>query len=145
MIALDTNILVYSHRTEMAWHARASACIRDLAQSGRDWMIPWPCVHEFLAVVTSPRIFSVPTPAEKAAAQVEAWAEAPGLRFAGESARHWATLKDLLLRGRVAGAAVHDARVAAICKDSAVEMLWTADRDFSRFAGLTAVNPLLDG
>jgi predicted nucleic acid-binding protein len=38
---------------------------------------------------------------------------------------------------------VHDARVAALCRDHGVSELWSADRDFSRFAGLSVVNPLL--
>ncbi|MDP9170519.1 MAG: hypothetical protein M3N54_07880 [Acidobacteriota bacterium] len=44
---------------------------------------------------------------------------------------------------RQAGAAVHDARIAAICKTHGVRQLWSADRDFSRIGGVTVVNPLL--
>jgi predicted nucleic acid-binding protein len=36
----------------------------------------------------------------------------------------------------------HDARVAAPCHQHNVRELWSADRDFGRFAGLTVVNPL---
>lgn len=36
-----------------------------------------------------------------------------------------------------------DARVAALCRLHGVRELWTADRDFSRFAGPRAVNPLV--
>jgi predicted nucleic acid-binding protein len=49
----------------------------------------------------------------------------------------------LLADGRIAGAQVHDARVAALCQQHGVRELWSADRDFSRFAGLTTVNPLV--
>jgi predicted nucleic acid-binding protein len=38
---------------------------------------------------------------------------------------------------------VHDARVAALCLQYGVKTLWTADRDFARFAPLRAVNPLV--
>jgi hypothetical protein len=43
----------------------------------------------------------------------------------------------------ITGPAVHDARVAALCLAHGVRELWTADRDFSRFPRLRAVNPLL--
>jgi predicted nucleic acid-binding protein len=33
--------------------------------------------------------------------------------------------------------------VAALCRQHGVRELWSADRDFSRFAGLTVVNPLM--
>ena len=37
-----------------------------------------------------------------------------------------------------------DARVVALCRLHGVRELWTADRDFSRFPGLTVRNPLID-
>ncbi|HTG57884.1 MAG TPA: hypothetical protein VMG63_00510 [Terriglobia bacterium] len=54
MIAVDTNILVYSHREESLWHQAAFALIAELAEGRAAWAIPWPCLHEFLAIVTHP-------------------------------------------------------------------------------------------
>ena len=62
MIAVDTNILVYAHREDSEWHAAAAGRITALAEGQGPWAIPWPCVHEFLAVATHPRIFNPPTP-----------------------------------------------------------------------------------
>jgi predicted nucleic acid-binding protein len=33
--------------------------------------------------------------------------------------------------------------VAALCRQHGVRALWSTDRDFSRFAGLAVVNPLV--
>jgi hypothetical protein len=52
-------------------------------------------------------------------------------------------LRTLLVTGRVAGGLVHDARVAVLCRQHDVRELWSADRDFGRFAGITVVNPLV--
>ena len=41
------------------------------------------------------------------------------------------------------GPMVHDAQVAALCLHHGVETLWSADRDFGRFPGLSVQNPLL--
>jgi hypothetical protein len=49
----------------------------------------------------------------------------------------------MLEAGRVTGALVHDARVAAIAVQGGVTELWSADRDFSRFP-LPVRNPLID-
>ncbi|HOV19240.1 hypothetical protein [Ottowia sp.] len=38
---------------------------------------------------------------------------------------------------------VHDARIAALCLAHGARELWTADCDFSRFAGVRTRNPLL--
>jgi uncharacterized protein len=143
VIAVDTNILVYAHREDSPFHEAAFQRVAELAEGPAVWAIPWPCVHEFLAIVTHPRIYAPPTPLVRAIDQVDAWLESPTLTLLAESAAHWMTLRALLADGRVIGAQVHDARVAALCRQHGVRELWSADRDFSRFAGLAVVNPLV--
>jgi predicted nucleic acid-binding protein len=74
---------------------------------------------------------------------VDAWLESPTLSLLAESSAHWPTLRALLAGGRIAGAQVHDARIAALCRQHGVRELWSADRDFGRFSGLAVVNPLV--
>ena len=66
MIAVDSNILVYAHREDSPWHDAASACIHELAEGRAQWAIPWPCIHEFLAICTHVRIYAPPTPVKVA-------------------------------------------------------------------------------
>jgi len=143
VIALDTNLLVYAHRADSAWHEGASQCLRRLAEGRAAWAIPWPCIHEFLAIVTHPRIYDPPTPVAKALAQMDAWLESPSLVLLAESHGYWEGLRGLVTDGRVAGPQIHDARIAALCLAHGVDALWSADRDFSRFAGVAVHNPLL--
>ena len=143
MIGVDTNLLVYAHREDSSWHEVASALVRDLAESPAPWAIPWPCVHEFVAIVTHPRIYAPPTPMPQALDQVEAWLESPSLVLLSETDSYWGSLRECLEEGRVSGPRVHDARVAALCVHHGVRELWTADRDFSRFAALPTRNPLV--
>ena len=142
MIAVDSNILVYAHREDSAWHAASYDCLAELAEGRSPWAIPWPCLHEFLAVSTHPRIYTPPTPLEKAIAQVEAWLESPSLILLAETDDHWPRLRTLIRAGQIFGPKVHDARVAGICLQHGVSELWTIDRDFSRFPGLKVRNPL---
>ena len=143
MIALDTNLLVYAHREDAPFHVVAFDRVAELAESGAPWAIPWPCVHEFFAIVTHPRIYAPPTPRARAIDQIEAWLESPTLVLLAESPTHWVRLRALLTSARVVGPLVHDARVAALCMQHGVKTLWTADRDFARFAPLQTVNPLV--
>ena len=143
MIAVDTNILVYAHRVDSEWHEPAAEKIAGLAESSLEWAIPWPCLHEFLAIVTHPRIFKTPTPLKLAAGQVEAWLESPALVVLSENEPYFDVWREIMLGARVIGARVHDARVAALCVSHGIREIWTADRDFSAFKMLKPHNPLV--
>lgn len=144
MIAIDTNVLVHAHRRDSRWHSRASDCVRGLAEGRAAWAIPWPCLHEFLAVVTHPKVYAPPSTMASAIEQVDAWMASPTLVLLGESRDHWSILRGQFTAGRVHGPMVHDARIAAICTGHGVRELLTADRDFGRFPSLTTHNPLVD-
>jgi toxin-antitoxin system PIN domain toxin len=143
VIAVDTNVLVYAHRRDSPWHQAAYERISDLAQGRSPWCIPWSCLHEFTAIVTHPRIYAPPSRLAEAIDQIDAWLESPSVTLLAETEGYWATLKSLLEEGRITGPMVHDARVAAVCMLHGVRELWTADRDFGRFRGLTVRNPLV--
>jgi uncharacterized protein len=143
MIAVDTNLMVYAHRVDSEWHEPAFETLRDLAEGTLPWGIPWPCVHEFFAIVTHPRIYTPPSRPEEAVQQVDAWLDCPTAVTLGEGVNHWARLNELVMAGRVRGPLIHDARIAAICMNHGVSDFLTADRDFSRFPGLKTRNPLV--
>ncbi|HVH29245.1 MAG TPA: TA system VapC family ribonuclease toxin [Vicinamibacterales bacterium] len=143
MVALDTNILVYAHRRDSAWHEPALRAVTELAQGHSAWAIPWPCIWEFLAIVTHPRIYNPPSPIDDALIQVERWFEAPSVHLLSEGDAFFDTLRPLVRKAKVRGPALHDARVAALCLRHGVTRLLTADRDFSRFPQLRTGNPLL--
>lgn len=144
MIAVDTNLLVYSHRKDSPWHDAARDRVKELAESPAPWAIPWPAVHEFLAIATHPRIFKRPTPVSDAIDQISAWLDSPSLTVLSESGGYWARLSRVVSSSRVRGPQIHDARIAALCLHHGVDCLWTADRDFGRFADLKTRNPLID-
>lgn len=143
MIAIDSNILVYAHREDAHWHGAAYERVVRLAEGRAPWAIPWPCIHEFLAIVTHARIYTPPTPLTTALDQVAAWLESPSLVLLAESDSHWEQLSAMLQTGRISGPLVHDARIAALCRQHGVTELWTADRDFGRFPDIKARNPLV--
>lgn len=143
MIAVDTNLLIYALREESVWHASAHQALTDLAEAPGAWAIPAPCIHEFLAVATHPRIFSPPTPLNIALDFVSTLLKSPSLEVLSEGPGYWAVSNSLLRKAKVAGPKVHDARIAALCLHHRVSELWTADRDFGRFPELTTRNPLV--
>jgi hypothetical protein len=117
--------------------------VRKASEGAAPWSIPWPCLHEFFAVVTRPRVYSPPSTTAEAVRQIETWLSSPSLILLAETDDHWPTLQGLVTAGRIAGGAVHDARIAALCLQHGVTELLTADRDFSRYPTLATRNPLV--
>lgn len=144
MIAVDTNVLVYAHRRDSAFHAAAAECVERLAQGRAAWALPWPCIHEFFSVVTHPRIYAPASTSTQAVAQIDAWLESPSVVLLAEGPDHWATLRTEIASSKIIGPTVHDARVAALCLQHGVRELWSVDRDFNRFPRLRVVNPLVN-
>lgn len=143
MIAVDTNLLVYAHREDAEFHQEALDAVLSLAKGNRLWGIPWPCLHEFIAITTHPSIYQPPSDLPVALAALDVWLCTPYCRMIGEGDGYWEKLRDVAVAGKVRGPRIHDARIAAICLHNGVNELWTADRDFSRFRSLKLRNPLI--
>jgi len=142
VIAVDTNLLVYAHRPEMPFHERARQVLTDAVAAPEPVCVPWPCAHEFLAVVSNPRIFRDPTPMPVALDAVRRLLESLSGGFVAEGEGYLDAFERIARPALLQGAIVHDARVAALCTFHGVRVLWSADRDFSRFPQLTVANPL---
>jgi len=142
VIAVDTNLLVYAHRPEMPFHERARRVLTEAVAASEPVSVPWPCVHEFLAVVSNPRIFRDPTPMDVSLDAVKRLLTSLSGGFLAEGEGYLDALERIARPALLQGAIVHDARIAALCIYHGVRVLWSADRDFSRFPDLTVVNPL---
>jgi uncharacterized protein len=58
MIAVDTNLLVSAYREDSPWYDAALAKMTEFAEAKSPRAIPFPCIHEFRAIVTHSRIHS---------------------------------------------------------------------------------------
>ncbi len=141
MKALDTNVLVYAKIRTSRHHETAIELLTDLANGGAPWAIPWPCLYEYLRVVTHPRVFRPPVPTERALADLERILASPSLVLLGETERHRELFAGMIREGAARGNLIFDAHIATLCLEHGVSEILTADRDFARFPGIRAVNP----
>ena len=141
MRAVDTNILVYAHILPSRHHEKAQSILREFAESPWPWAIPWPCVYEFLRVVTHPRVYHPPSPPEIALADLQQILASPSLQLLSETPKHQDFMLALVRESGVTGNLIHDAHIAALCLEHGVRELITGDRDFSRFPALRVMNP----
>ena len=143
MIAVDTNPLVYSHREDGEFHALARDVVDALRHQTAPWAIPWPCIHEFIGIVTRVGIYRPPSSLAQALAAVDSWLAGGNVQLLSESPGYLEKLGELALAAKLSGPRIHDARIAALCLHHGVRELWTADRDFSLFPKLKTRNPLV--
>ena len=141
MQAVDTNVLVAAHFETAPGHRSAHDLLTLLAEGDVPWVIPWPCIYEFLRVATHPRIFHPPLPLDRALGSLSSLLESPTLRLISETHRHDEIMMRVIAGAGATGNLVHDGHIAALCLEHGVRQILTGDRDFARFEGVSATNP----
>ena len=141
MRAVDTNLLAFAEITSSPHHETAVTLLRELAEGPAPWALPWPCVYEFLRVVSHPRVYHPPVPMERALEDLRRILDSPSLNPLAETERHAEILERVVGSSGATGNLIHDAQIAALCLEHGVSELLTGDRDFLRFPDLRVVNP----
>lgn len=141
MVAVDTNVLVFAEITGSPNHRKARELLAALADGPIPWALPWPCVYEFLRLVTHPRVFHPPVPTQRALEDLEQILTSPSLVLLRETDRHPEVMRLVVGESGATGNLLHDAHIAALCREHGVAEIITGDRDFSRFTGLSVTNP----
>lgn len=141
MQAVDTNVLVFAEIKKSTHHGRAREVLSELAEGFVPWAIPWPCIYEFLRVVTHSRVFHPPVPLARAISDLRRILDSPSLVLLSETERHADMVMQVLEDSDTTGNLIHDAHIAALCLEHGVSELVTGDRDFLRFTDLRVRNP----
>lgn len=136
MIAVDTNVLIYAHRSETRRHGEARERLTELAEGDVPWAVPVFCLAEFIRVVTHLRVFTPPSELETALDFLDRLLESPSARLLLPTRSYPNTFRKTCESGEIRGNLAFDAQIAASCLEHGVRDLITADRDFARFTGL---------
>lgn len=142
----DVNLLVAASRSDHPHHRVARDWLETsiaACDSGATLRLIPIVVASFLRLVTSARIFNVPTPIEDAIAFIDALLGAPGVESAALG-NEWPLLRQLCLDKQLSGNDLPDAWLAAAVIQLG-EHLATFDTDFKRLLGRTQVTLLAAG
>ncbi|MCH7666282.1 MAG: PIN domain-containing protein [Acidobacteria bacterium] len=142
MIAIDTNLLVYAHRSGVPEHAAARAAIERAANSGRGWGIAAPCLAEFWSVVTHPSATGRPSEPGEAQGFVRSLVEDGGARLWRPGPGFGRRLLQIAADLAVSGVRIFDLQIALTAFDNGAAELWTQDRNFTTVPGLAVEHPL---
>ncbi len=142
MIALDTNLLVYAHRSAVPESKVARGAIARASASAAGWGFSLPVVGELWSVVTHPGAPGRPSTGDEAGRFISA------LQLAGAGAEIWMPGAGLALRLirlaedlSVSGPRIFDLQIALTAFEAGAAELWTADRGFTSVPGLPVTYP----
>ncbi len=141
MVLIDTNILVYAHRTDSTNHPAYRHWLEDLVNSDQAYGMSEVVLSGFLRIVTHPQIFRFPTFLETALRYASDLRSRPNCVIVAPGARHWEIFVRLCRLAGAKGNLVPDAYLAALAIESGSQWI-TTDRDYSRFPGLRWRHPL---
>ena len=142
LIAVDTNVLVYAHRSAVPEHRRARAALERAANDADGWGISWPVIGEFWSIVTHPKSAGGPSTVAQASsfirvlienAEMKIWL--PGVGFADDFLQR-------AVKMSVSGARIFDLQIALIAANSGAREIWTHDLNFVRVPGIRIRDPL---
>jgi len=129
----DVNVLVAASRTDHPHHAVARNWLEEAVSAsgaGAGFTLMPMVLASFLRLVTSPKIFRLPTPIEDAVAFVDALLASPGVQLA-PLGPEWPKLRQLCLDKQLGGNDVPDAWLSAAVAHLG-EHLVSFDRDFRK-------------
>jgi toxin-antitoxin system PIN domain toxin len=141
VILVDANVLLYAYNASDPRHARARSWLEEAVAGPTPVRLAWVTVLAFVRIATNPRAFAQPMSIAEATATVSRWLAQPSVGLVEPSVRHWEILEPLLVVAQARGDLVTDAHLAALAIEHGA-VICTTDRDFTRFPGLRAIDPL---
>jgi uncharacterized protein len=138
---LDTNVLVYSSNEGSPFHERARRLIEHLAAGSSLLVVFWPTILGYLRIATHPSIFDSPLSYDDAMGNVTSLLHRPQVRLAGEDEEFWAHYHRVASELRPRGNLVPDTHLVALMRQHGISTVWSHDRDFRKFSGITVRDP----
>ncbi|MGE0104951.1 MAG: TA system VapC family ribonuclease toxin [Blastocatellales bacterium] len=142
MILPDANLLLYAYNSSTPEHEKARIWWENALNSPETVGLSWQTTTAFLRISTNPRAFSSPFTIDEATSFVSEWLERPMVMLAVPGDRHWTIFQRLVKEAQCTGHLVMDAHLAALALELGAT-LYTHDRDFNRFSGVSCVDPLM--
>lgn len=140
-VTVDANVLVYASNEAEPVHAPARRLVERLAAGPEIVYLFWPTIMGYLRIVTHPSLLPRPLGPREAISNVETLTAVPHVRTPGEEEGFWGLY--LATRNEAdRGNDVPDGHLAALMRQHGVATIYTRDRDFRRFDGIAAENPL---
>lgn len=139
-VTLDANVLVYASNEADPAHAPARELVERVAEGPEIAYLFWPTPMGYLRIVTHPAILPRPLAPQDAIRNIDGLVRLPHVRTPGESDGFW-TMYQATRNAADRGNDIPDGHLVALMRQHGVATIYTRDRDFRRFDGITAEDP----
>src|SRR5262249_47936336 len=140
MILPDVNLLLYAYDKDSNFHVKAAAWLEEIL-STEQVFFSWHTITGFLRIITNSKASIAPLTVKQAVEVVESWLDLENTHLVFLEKRNWPLFSSALIDGQAGGNLVMDAHLAAMAAACGAKLAST-DRDFTRFPGIQAINPL---
>jgi toxin-antitoxin system PIN domain toxin len=138
---VDVNILVYASDDASRYQPAAAALMDRLGAGPEPWYLLWPVISGYLRVATHPRVSKAPLSPEVAQANIDELLSRPHVRIVSEGRGFWPIYRRVAEQVKPRGNLVPDAHIVALMYQHGIGTIWTHDRGFRRFDGITVRDP----
>jgi hypothetical protein len=142
MIAVDTNLLIYAHRSGYSHHFAAIKALEKAFQNPTGWGIPLTCTAEFWSIVTHAKMGDRPSNPDEARSFLTNILEDGAGLVLYPGAGLFSRLGQWAEKLQVQGPRIFDLLIALTATDNGAEEIWTHDASFREIPGLRVVDPL---
>src|SRR5207249_3544682 len=101
----------------------------------------WPVLLGYVRIVTHAGILRSPLSPAAAIGDVDDLISRPQIVVAGEGEHFWTAFKGLAAATPPRGRLVPEAHLVALMLEHGVSTMWSGDRDFRKFDGITVKDP----
>ncbi len=141
MIVLDTNLLIYAHRSATAEHEGAKRAILRACEAGACG-ISLPSITEFWSIVTHPKSLGRPSTGQEASAFIDVLVNQGGVKILMPGLDFSKRLMQLAADLKIGGVRIFDLQIALIAFENGAVEIWSHDRNFICPPGLRLIDPL---
>lgn len=137
----DVNLFLYAADEASPLYGPAHAWVEATLSGSETVGLAWTTLVGFVRLSTRANLFARPLEVAEALDLVDGWLEQPCTTVVHPTDRHSTVLRELLMPLGTAGNLTTDAHLAALAIEHGAQ-LCSCDNDFSRFPGVSWVDPL---
>lgn len=138
---IDANVLLYASDETSRFHVAAKVAVERIASGSEIVYLFWPTAMAYLRIATHPTVFERPLSHDAAIDNLRSLLDLPQVQTPGEQDRFWSRFAAVSVDVRPVGNLVPDAHLVALMLENGVDQIWTHDRDYRKFRGITVRDP----